>query len=172
MILLEVPDDVLEADVGADDAGEEPDHEDETVLQRAENELWPGVRVPVHRCVDLSEDVVDDGDAGDDHEDEDIYQSRRHEREGGHLDRPKQGDKQVQPRHCCRQTHWIFQVLIFIYWWRCYWRGQKYLTWFQSPNPHHAGEVERLTCEKVETNPGEKLDNVEHPGVEIVDENL
>ena len=39
MILLEVPDDVLEADVGADDAGEESDDEDETVLQRAENEL-------------------------------------------------------------------------------------------------------------------------------------
>ena len=93
MILLEVPDDVLEADVGADDAGEESDDEDETVLQWAENELWPGVRVPVDRCVDLSIHYIlkrerewrenmlifvtrmllmmaaKEGDAGDDHED-------------------------------------------------------------------------------------------------------
>ena len=55
MVLLEVPDDVEEADVGADDACEEADDEDEAVLQRAEDELRPSVRVPVDRCVNLRE---------------------------------------------------------------------------------------------------------------------
>ena len=55
MVLLEVPDDVEEADVGADDTGEEADEEDEGVLQRAEYELGPSVRVPVDRSVNLRE---------------------------------------------------------------------------------------------------------------------
>ena len=54
MILLEVPDDVEEADVGANDAGEEADDEDEGVLQGAEDELRASVCVPVDRSVNLS----------------------------------------------------------------------------------------------------------------------
>ena len=54
MILLEVPDDVEEADVGADDAGEEADDEDEGVLQGAEDELRASVCVPVDRSINLS----------------------------------------------------------------------------------------------------------------------
>ena len=54
MVLLEVPDDVEEADVGADDAGEEADDKDEGVLQRAEDELRASVRVPVDGGVNLS----------------------------------------------------------------------------------------------------------------------
>ena len=51
--MLEVPDDVEEADVGADDAGEEADDEDEGVLQAAEGELRASVCVPVDRSVNL-----------------------------------------------------------------------------------------------------------------------
>ena len=54
MVLLEVPDDVEEADVGADDAGEEADDEDEGVLQAAEGELRASVCVPVDRSVNLN----------------------------------------------------------------------------------------------------------------------
>ena len=54
MVLLEVPDNVEEADVGADDAGEEADDEDEGVLQAAEDELRASVRVPVDRSVNLN----------------------------------------------------------------------------------------------------------------------
>ena len=53
MVLLEVPDDVEEADVGADDAGEEADDEDEGVLHAAEDELRASVCVPVDRSVNL-----------------------------------------------------------------------------------------------------------------------
>ena len=51
--MLEVPDDVEEADVGADDAGEEADDEDEGVLHAAEGELRASVCVPVDRSVNL-----------------------------------------------------------------------------------------------------------------------
>ena len=51
--MLEVPDDVEEADVGADDAGEEADDEDEGVLHAAEDELRASVCVPVDRSVNL-----------------------------------------------------------------------------------------------------------------------
>ena len=46
MVLLEVPDDVKETDVGADDAGKEADDEDEGVLQRA-----PDSKIRVMRCI-------------------------------------------------------------------------------------------------------------------------
>ena len=55
MVLLEVPDDVEEADVGADGAGEEADDEDEGVLQRAEEELGGSVCIPVDSRVNLRE---------------------------------------------------------------------------------------------------------------------
>ena len=55
MVLLEVPDDVEEADVGADDAGEEADDEDEGILQGAEDELRGSVCVPVHGGVNLKQ---------------------------------------------------------------------------------------------------------------------
>ena len=44
--MLEVPDDVEEADVGAYGAGEEADDEDEGVLQRA-----PDSKIRVMRCI-------------------------------------------------------------------------------------------------------------------------
>ena len=52
---MEVPDDVEEADVGANGAGEEADDEDESVLQRAEDELRASVCVPVDGRVNLRE---------------------------------------------------------------------------------------------------------------------
>ena len=47
-------------------------------------------------------DVDDEDDS--DSEDEDDHQGRGHQRECGHLDGAKEGDKEVQPRHSCRQA--------------------------------------------------------------------
>ena len=51
--MLKIPDDLEEADIGADDAGHEADDEDENVFQRAEEELCFSVRVPVYCSIDL-----------------------------------------------------------------------------------------------------------------------
>ena len=51
--MLKIPDDLEEADIGADDAGHEADDEDESVFQRAEEELCFSVGVPVHCSIDL-----------------------------------------------------------------------------------------------------------------------
>ena len=50
---LEVPDDVLKADVGANDAGKETNGENKDVLDAAEDEDAFGVTVPVGCCINL-----------------------------------------------------------------------------------------------------------------------
>ena len=56
--MLKIPDDLKEADIGADDAGHEADDEDESVFQRAEEELCFSVRVPVHCSIDLRKEKL------------------------------------------------------------------------------------------------------------------
>ena len=57
--MLKIPDDLKEADIGADDAGHEADDEDESVFQRAEEELCFSVRVPVHCSIDLRKEKLE-----------------------------------------------------------------------------------------------------------------
>ena len=53
----------------------------------------------------LTAHVGDHDDDDEEEEDDDGDQGGSHEGQGGHLDRAKQRDEQVQPRDCCGQAH-------------------------------------------------------------------
>ena len=77
--MLEFLDNLQSTNVGADHTGQEPDDEDADVLDRPEGEVQLRVvRVPVSGRV---------------------YDSGRHQGEGGHLDCPQQRYQELQPGH-------------------------------------------------------------------------